>query len=123
MDVVGLGVCIFTGRWFEVIHFYRETIGLKVREEDSYHIIFDIGDGYLLVQRCAPREDCEEKGRVVLRLDVLDLDAMIERLEGKNVEVKKKSSDYDWEPLAIVVDPDGNQVHFKQKVLETYSPE
>jgi predicted enzyme related to lactoylglutathione lyase len=119
MKVIGLGICLFTNRWSELIHFYRESIGLTVREEDSYHIIFEIGDGYLMIQRCGHRDDCDEKSRVVLRLDVFDLNGMISRLEERNIEVMKKSSDYDWEPLAILQDPDGNRIHIKQKVLET----
>jgi predicted enzyme related to lactoylglutathione lyase len=116
MSVVEIGACIYTNRWLEIIHFYREILELKEKDESKYHIIFESGSGHLLIQRCGHYTDnCEEKGRFILRFNVDNLSSLISKLEESNNPVMKKSLDYDWEPLAIVFDPDGNEIHLKQQ--------
>jgi predicted enzyme related to lactoylglutathione lyase len=116
MSVVEIGVCINTNRWLEVIHFYRNILELNEKDGSKYHIIFETGKGHLLIQRCGHyTENCEEKGGLILRFNVQNLSSLISKLEEKHIPVIKKSLDYDWKPLAIVYDPDGNEIHLKQQ--------
>ena len=114
MEIVKTGVRLSTNRWTETIRFYRDILGLQVMQTGERWIVFDFGGDYLLLEQCGNAlEKCQEQWRTALRFDVKDLDALIQHLEERCVEFKK-SADFDWEDLVILLDPGGNQIEFKQ---------
>lgn len=114
MEIAKIGVRLSTSRWTETVHFYRDILGLPVRQAGERWIIFDFDDGYLLLEQCGEAlERSKEQGRTALRIDVKNLDALVHQLEEQCV-VFKKYADFDWEDLAILLDPAGNQIEFKQ---------
>jgi len=114
MEIVKTGVRLSANRWTETVHFYRDILGLPVIQAGERWIVFDFDGGYLLLEQCGNAlERCQEQWRTALRFDVKDLDTLIRQLEEQCV-VFKKSADFDWEDLVILLDPGGNQIEFKQ---------
>lgn len=114
MEIVKTGMRLSTNRWTETVHFYQDILGLPVRQAGERWIVFDFDDGYLLLEQCGDAlERCQEQWRTALRFDVKNLDALVHQFEERCV-VFKKSADFDWEDLVILLDPAGNQIEFKQ---------
>jgi catechol 2,3-dioxygenase-like lactoylglutathione lyase family enzyme len=114
MEIVKTGMRLSTSRWTETVHFYRDILGFPVRQDGERWIVFDFDNGYLLLEQSGEAlERCQEQWRTALRFDVKALDTLIHQLEEQCV-VFKKSADFDWEDLVILLDPAGNQIEFKQ---------
>ncbi len=97
------------------MRFYVEQLGFeeRYRLEDRFVVVgldaFDLG--LTAVAEVRP------PGRAVLWLYSDDVDAEVDRLRAAGVEVKHEPADMDWgERMAIVLDPDGNDVCLGQRV-------
>jgi lactoylglutathione lyase len=88
--------------------FYVERLGFDevYRFEDAYVSL----DGPLKLGLTAVR-DLEPAGRLAIWLYCDDVDSEIERLRQAGAVVTREPEDMEWgERMAIVLDPDGNQV-------------
>ena len=98
-----------------VVAFYRERLGFeeRYRLDDRFVVVglgaFDLG--------FAAAEEVDPRGRGVFWLYCDDVDAEVEALRQAGAEVTREPEDMDWgERMAIVLDPDGNEVCLGQRL-------
>jgi lactoylglutathione lyase len=97
-----------------VVSFYRERLGFeeRFRLEDQF---VTVGLGELDIGFAAA-EKIDPPGRVALWLYCDDVDAEVEALRAAGAEITLEPEDMEWgERMAIVLDPDGNQICLGQQ--------
>jgi lactoylglutathione lyase len=98
-----------------VVAFYIDRLGFeeRFRLENAFVVVglgsFEVG--------FAASERIDPAGRAVHWLYCDDVDAEVETLRAAGVEVTREPEDMDWgERMAIVLDPDGNEICLGQKL-------
>lgn len=108
--------------WLEVkvtnmkkaLTFYRDTLGLKVKDEWSNYVIFDL-PGTLTFAIMLGGKSGRKEGAPNIYLAVDDLDAEYERLRGKGVKfVGEPKKQYWGGYAALFADPDENLFYLVQ---------
>jgi catechol 2,3-dioxygenase-like lactoylglutathione lyase family enzyme len=100
-----------------VVHFYRDVVGLRLLAHHPHPPAFDLGHGgHLAIVGGQPAFGREPGGSrfPALAFAVQDLDAAVEHLEGRGVELPwgvEKSATGRWVKF---YDPAGNLVEFVQ---------
>jgi lactoylglutathione lyase len=98
------------------VAFYVERFGFEERYRIEGFAALVLGPFSL---GFAESSSVDPPGRVALWLYADDVDAEVEALRVAGVEVTQEPADQEWgERMAIVLDPDGNQVCLGQR-LET----
>jgi lactoylglutathione lyase len=94
--------------------FYSDRLGFEERYRTEGFVALALGPFSLGFAESA---DATPAGRVALWLYTDDVDAEIEALREAGVEVVREPEDQEWgERMAIVLDPDGNQVCLGQRL-------
>ncbi|GGM72047.1 extradiol dioxygenase [Lentzea pudingi] len=100
--------------------FYEQVLGAsEVRsyppDGPVFYRMLKIGDAELgLVAQPA---DLSAPSRIVLSIDVADVDALLPLVEGAGGRVRGPSNDMPWgQRVAHVLDPDGNPVNLTQEL-------
>ncbi len=107
---------VFTLKWEESVHFYRDVVGLQLVRVDPGlgWAQFQAGAAYVAVERCDP-EDAETPelvGRFVgVSLEVDDIHEVHRRLEERGVRFVSEPEVQSWGgTLAHFEDPDRNVI-------------
>ncbi len=107
--------------------FYRDTLGLELKESDSESSVFKIGDVYFFLLELSgaahliseePLELKLEGGpRSLLAVEVDDVDAAYEALKSKGVTLLRPPTDQPWGlRTAHFSDPEGNPWEIHQSI-------
>ena len=87
--------------------FYRDVLGLKVRNDSPGWIDFDLG-GKVVLGLHPPTEDIQvTPGSLQLGFEVADVDAYIEDARAKGARIVLEPKDESFGRLALILDPDG----------------
>ena len=94
----------------KALEFYGQKLGLDVEQQEDEWSLLKVGDGSRigLNSRESPSGD---GGAVIAFRASGGLDAAVEDLKGKGVEVAGVS-DHPWGRIATFKDPDGNDLQF-----------
>lgn len=93
------------------IAFYRDILGLKVTDEQKQWAEFDTGNLALAIGVFGATNDPKIiKNSASAALSVDDVKAAVEYLKGKGVKVVNEAMDFPPCHMAIIEDPDGNQI-------------
>ncbi|MEK7641410.1 MAG: VOC family protein [Patescibacteria group bacterium] len=99
--------------------FYEGILGLKPNEEfpgdkpDSMWIEYNIGSGSLAIG-CSPDWKPSQDGAVIA-LETIDFDATIAKLKTAGVVFKLEPQDYPTCKMAVIKDPDQNNILIHHK--------
>ena len=99
-----------TARWEELLDWYRNVLGLRVlvRVVDDGYALFEAGDTRLaILNRPSPGEPSQ---RWSLGFEVVDLDAVHERLAATDSDVTAPKLHAEGFRELITADPDGNRI-------------
>lgn len=107
--------------------FYRDTLGLEMRESDSQSSLFKIGDVYFFVVEVSAAaqligqqaSEITLKGgpRSLLAVEVENVDATFESLKAKGVTMLNPPADQHWGlRTAYFADPEGNPWEIHQSI-------
>ncbi|WP_109314847.1 VOC family protein [Pseudovibrio ascidiaceicola] len=112
------GVILFTERFEACVAFYEHMLGLTVIERAQELVSFQLGGGYLMVERGghgSERQKSRTQNPCVLRFNMDDIDTAIDVLRAKGLDVKAQV--FDWGTIAAFTDPDGNLCELKSPAL------
>lgn len=91
--------------------FYRDVLGLKVTDEQKQWAEFDTGNMTLAIGEYGASKDSKtEKNSASAALSVDDLKEAVAFLKEKNVKIQTEPMDFPNCAMAIIEDPDGNQI-------------
>jgi lactoylglutathione lyase len=107
--------------------FYRDTLGLEMKESDSESSVFKIGDVYFFVMGASAASDLISEGtlelkieggpRSLLAVEVEDVDTAYETLKARGVTFLRLATDQPWGlRTAHFVDPEGNPWEIHQSI-------
>ena len=126
-DAIGglAGVIVFTepARFDAMRDFYRDTLGLPVRNERDGRIAFAWPDApdhrIILTTHAEARGANSDPARVMLHLLVDDLEAVASRLRTSGVTfLREPSREHFGGHVATLRDPDGNLVQLLQNAAD-----
>jgi predicted enzyme related to lactoylglutathione lyase len=99
-------------------NFYENVLGLKPATawegEGKGWIEYELGDGCLAITNSSEQWKASSEGAAVV-FEVTDMKAAVAALKAAGVKFKVEPMEFPPCHLAIVFDPDGNQVGFHQK--------
>lgn len=99
----------------KAISFYRDTLGLKIKKEWSYYVIFDLLGTITFAIMLGGKKGRKE-GAPNIYFAVENLDEEYEKLEEKGVNfVKPPKKQYWGGYAALFADPDENLIYLVQK--------
>ena len=112
-----MGVVVSTDRFDAMRDFYLHTLGLTPRADRFEHVDFEWGPMRLLiVTHSGVSGPARDPLRVMLNLDVDDIEAVYERLKARGVEFTRPPEREPWGGwLATFTDPDGNTLQLLQR--------
>jgi lactoylglutathione lyase len=112
------GATIWSENVNNLIPFYRDILGLKVRIEAPEFVVFgdENGTNLGLSTHSEVKGKAKDPYRHMVGLDSDDLDADFRRLESAGVEFIEKPTDYGGLRIATLKDPEGNVVQLFQPV-------
>ena len=107
--------------------FYRDTLGLLVRETTPDSVSFQMDNIYFFLQEATAAADMVSEdpsrlridggSRVLLAAGVEDVDAAYEELKAKGVEFLRPPADQSWGlRTAYFADPEGNLWEINQSI-------
>ncbi len=92
-------------------HFYLETLGLHLGEEQrEHHVRFDVGPAFICLERKGV-EDYPSADKAVVFIEVADLAATLGRIGTEQVLRRELVGSHPW---AAVRDPEGHTVLLRQ---------
>lgn len=102
----------------ESVEFYRETLGLDLKEQGDRSAKFDTGECTLVVEEEFNADTLaefgleppgEERGDgIIVVLEVGNIDAVYEQAESAGADVLMEPRDVDWgRRMCLIADPDG----------------
>lgn len=104
-------VLIFVSDMNRSVTFYRDVLGLNVLSTNPAITEFEMG-GITFGLQYMPAEARSTGMAVTIDFAVDDIEAMIQKLEGKGVSFVAKELDQPFNKLAKFQDPDGNLLGF-----------
>jgi lactoylglutathione lyase len=112
-------VVIWTEDVKKLADFYRDTLGLKVSDAGDEFAMFDLAGGPQLALglHSEVKGKSKEPDRVMVNLDVDDIQADYERLKAKGVQFVRPPSPEPADQgmiIATLQDPDGNTLQLFQ---------
>jgi lactoylglutathione lyase len=112
-------VVIWTEDVKKLTPFYRDTLGLKISDAGDEFAMFDLAGGPQLALglHSEVKGKSKEPNRVMVNLDVENLNSEYERLKAKGVQfIREPSSEpeADGMMIATLQDPDGNTLQLFQ---------
>ena len=116
MDTSRAGLILFTERYDECVAFYLRVLGLSVWFSKPELTCFRFGDAYLMVERggvAAPGEKSRAMSPLVLRLNVVDIQAACATLHERGVGGAAVTR-FAWGDIVHLLDPDGNSIQLCQ---------
>jgi predicted enzyme related to lactoylglutathione lyase len=90
--------------------FYRDVLGLKVRNDVPGWVDFDLGGGAALGLHPPTDEMPIRPGSLQLGFEVDDVDAFIEDARAKGASIVMEPFDESFGRLSLILDPDGYTV-------------
>ena len=110
------GATIWSEDVNNLLPFYRDTLGLKVRMQTPDFVVLGDGDGSSLGlgTHSEVRGKASDPFRHMVGLDADDLDAEYQRLQAAGVEFIERPTQYDGLRIATLRDPEGNVVQLLQ---------
>jgi len=101
---------IRTAQWPEMIHWYRNVLGLRVlvRVVDDGYALFEAGDTRVAILSREAAGDAS--GRWSLGFEVVDLDAAHVRLRSQQADVVAPKTHPEGFRELVTTDPDGNRI-------------
>lgn len=117
MDFREFGVILFVERYEECINFYKNILKIDVRKEKENLVTFNISSGYLMVEKGGNGSSIEknrEQNPIVLRFDVISLEASVKQIKDQGVLFLEEHLAFDWGTIAVLLDPDGNRIELGQ---------
>jgi resuscitation-promoting factor RpfA len=112
-------VVIWTEDVKKLAPFYRDTLGLKTSDVGDDFAVFDLGGSQQLAlgNHSEVKGRSKEPNRVMVNLDVDDIQSEYERLRAKGVQFVREPSveaTADGMIIATLQDPDGNTLQLFQ---------
>lgn len=95
------------------IDFYRDVLGLQLKQESEDWVEFSKGSNTVLALHPAKkirREKQEKPASVLIGFNVTDMKNVCTQLENKNVRFYKKQTEEAYGQHAIIEDPDGHLI-------------
>jgi lactoylglutathione lyase len=113
------GVVIWTEDVKKLVPFYSDTLGLKMSDAGDDFAMFDLGGGppLALGLHSEVKGRSKEPNRVMINLDVDDIQAEYQRLKAKGVQFLREPSpepEAEGMVIATLQDPDGNTLQLFQ---------
>ncbi len=99
------GLILFVKNYEKCVRFYSEKIGLRVRFQKAGLVNFDLGNGYLLIEK-GKRKSGFQNG--ALRINVAHVLKTAQALQKRGVKVNFYSAS--WGDIGELKDPDGNPI-------------
>lgn len=107
--------------------FYRDILGLELKESDAHSASFSLGNQYLILLEVSAAEEMISEGtlklkgegepRGLLAAGVEDVDAAFEALKAKGVTLLRPPTDQPWGlRTAYFADPEGNVWEINQSI-------
>ena len=118
MHIEQPGLILFTEYYDACVHFYRDVVGLPVLFARDTLTCFAFGGAYLMIESggvAGRTEKPRTATPVVLRFNVLDVEAAASELRTHGVVVRVER--YDWGIIGVFDDPDGNRCELKDAWL------
>ena len=100
--------------------FYRDTLGMKLRQQSKGWTEFSEG-GTVLALHPANRKKVKRNKSMLVGFSVSDFDDVINGLKKKKVKFYKKPKDEPFGKHAIIQDPDGHLISIVQMPQEELS--
>ncbi|GAA0492190.1 hypothetical protein GCM10008986_18060 [Salinibacillus aidingensis] len=113
MNFQEFGFILFVENYDECVSFYRDQLQLEVRTVKDSLVIFNLPQGYLMVEQggvSANQEKTREQNPAVIRFNVDNLKETVLQLEGKGVPFSNRELSFDWGTIAVFHDPDGHRL-------------
>ena len=114
MHIEQPGLILFTEHYDDSVHFYRDVVGLPVLFTRETLTCLAFGSAYLMIELggvAGRTEKPRTANPVVLRFNVLDVEAAAAELRTHGVVVRVEP--YDWGIIGVFDDPDGNRCELK----------
>ena len=112
-----IGVTVWTEDLERLVQFYRDTLGLTLRDRHNGWANFAFGEMRLnLGFHDQVSGEAKDPYRIMLSFSVDDISAEYDRLSGQGVEFIRVPEKEDWGGMvATFVDPDGNVLQLLEK--------
>ena len=114
MDFDRTGIILYTIKYKECVHFYKNILELSILFETATLTCFAFGLSYLMVEiddEYDPNNSVEGRTKFCLRMNVNNVKSLTEKLRAKNIKVNYQ--EHSWGTIAKFHDPDGNLCAFK----------
>jgi predicted enzyme related to lactoylglutathione lyase len=100
----------------DAVAFYREHLGLATSYVSPHWVEFEAGDVRLAVHKrpAGLHHPLHAGKRIAFCLETLDLDAWVEEIRGRDVQLATEPTEQDFGLFAEALDPDGNVVVFRE---------
>ncbi|HKZ62340.1 MAG TPA: VOC family protein [Nitrososphaera sp.] len=102
------------------IKFYRDTLGMKLRQQSKDWTEFSEG-GTVLALHPANRKKIKRNNSMLVGFSISDFDDVINSLKKKKAKFYKKPKDEPFGKHAIIKDPDGHLISIVQMPQEELS--
>ena len=102
-----------------LVDFYRDVVGIALESEEHgdthRHYGCELGDLHFAIHPASNfKEGGHETGSVRLAFTVFDMDAFVERVTAKGVELVYPPRNMGFATMTELRDPDGNHIEFTQ---------
>jgi len=117
-EIKRTGIILYVRNYDECIDFYSRKMELEILFRNDSLVCFDLFGTYLMVEKEDRDTYCDLKSDHLkvfscIRMNVDNIKAFSEKLEGKNIVVDYQ--EHDWGIVAKFYDPDGNLLAFKDE--------
>jgi len=115
MDIAQTGFILYTIAYKQCVHFYANTLGLKVLYQKETLTCFDFHGSYLMIEIDDETDilspSLPTRDRTCIRLNVKDVKKACEALDAASIAYTYGV--YEWGTIAKFRDPDGNLIGFR----------
>lgn len=111
-------VTIFASEFERSLAFYRDGIGLKMTYHEDGFAQFDTEGAILTLERGGEKSEKPKdykKNGVLIQFEVEDLWRTAGELKEKNVKFTQEVTELEFGKIAVIVDPDGNQIQLLEQ--------
>jgi lactoylglutathione lyase len=111
-------VCIYVSDFERSLAFFQDGLGLEMTYHEDHFAQFNTEGAILTIEKGGEKstepKDFKKTG-ILIQFEVEDLDKTVGTLKSRNVKFTQDITEVDFGRIAVVVDPDGNQLQLLEQ--------
>ncbi|MCB0833934.1 MAG: VOC family protein [Bacteroidetes bacterium] len=111
-------VCVYVSDFEKSLSFYKDGLGLAVTYKEDGFAQFDTDGTILSIEKGGEKSEAPKdyrKNGILIQFEVEDLEKAVGTLKSKNVKFTQDITEMDFGRIAVIIDPDGNQLQLLEQ--------